>query len=339
MRLIFVHLGKTEAPHLWLNIRKISQDFPRISITLLLTHEFSQVSNFRNIADIEILNEEKLTKSLDFELSHDLAFRDGFWKYTLLRFQAIAEWHQKSLESQILHVESDVLLLPNFPFDKFENLRKLAWTNVNESHDAPTLVYFPNKFSSEWLAKQISEEMRISNHLTDMTVLYKIRSTYADLIQVLPTVPDRNIIENQDGFTFEGIFDAARIGMWLTGQDPRNHFGSLIRHRSILDSEAEPQNWDFRDDKTGNLYGRHNGESFPIFNLHIHSKRKRFFTTSSQFSITLEVLLSRFRPEIHTFRVTVFFQLLAKYLDNHGIFSRKTVTQVRHILLKILGKA
>ncbi len=303
-------------------------------MTLLLTHEFSQVSNFRNIADIEILNEEKLTKSLDFELSHDLAFRDGFWKYTLLRFQAIAEWHQKSSESQILHVESDVLLLPNFPFDKFENLQKLAWTNVNETHDAPTLVYFPDKYSSEWLAKQILEEMRISNHLTDMTVLHKIRATHDGLIQVLPTAPKRNIIENQDIMAIRGIFDAARIGMWLTGQDPRNHFGSLIRHRSILDSEAEPQKWNFRNDKTGNLYASHNGETFPIFNLHIHSKRKSFFTKFSNKSITFEVFLSRFKHQINTFRINTFLQLLIKYFVKNGIFSKTTSTRLKSGLLQ-----
>lgn len=329
MRLIFVHLGTSEAPHLWLNIRKISSDFPHIPITLLLTHRFPESSRFKKIANIEILDEDNLSESVNFELSHDLDFRNGFWKYTLLRFQAIADWHQNNPDQAVLHVESDVLLTPNFPFEKFTNLQKLYWANVNDSHDAPTLLYFPNKHSSKWLAKQILDEIRDANHLTDMTVLYKIRTKNIDTISLLPTIPQENRNGTQNETNFGGIFDAARVGMWLTGQDPRNHLGCLIRHHSLLDSEVNPKDWIFRSDRYGNLSGSCDGNSFPIFNLHVHSKRRSLFSNKSSNSIAFDVFLSRFKREIHTFKARIFCQMLFRYSRNNGIFSRQTVVHLQ----------
>jgi hypothetical protein len=118
--------------------------FPDIPCILIVN--FWPTSPLPNGVRVELYSTTKETQSL-FALASkklDHNFRDGFWKYTFERLFALQQYHEKHSDSKILHIESDVLLLPEFPWKSFAELNSLAWLNVNETHDVAALVYLPN---------------------------------------------------------------------------------------------------------------------------------------------------------------------------------------------------
>ena len=75
--------------------------------------------------------------------------------------------------------------------------------------------------------------------------------------------------------SFHGIFDAAAIGQYLGGVDPRNepYYGPGFINETAMYSPAD-LNVRWERDSQNRLVplGSCGGTDFPIFNLHIHSK-------------------------------------------------------------------
>ena len=94
---------------------------------------------------------------------------------------------------------------------------------------------------------------------------------------------------SQNFTKFNGIFDAAPIGMWMIGQDPRNHRGILRRYIDMNESYIHPGRTKYylRDSSITNSQG------VSIFNLHIHSKEEKYFGRNWEKHLTIAVHQSR----------------------------------------------
>ena len=329
MRLVLVYLGNDIPNYVWSNIKHL--------LSIQESHDVDLVVSAKN--QNEIIRDPRL-RYFRYEPSHgiddlfskleiDREFRSGFWRFSLERLIALAMHHEKFPNEDMLHIESDVLLLPNFPFSQFKSLEKISWTRVDLIRDVATLIYIPSVSDSSQFKLDILREIDRLMSPDDMTVLRLIAEKKSNSYGLLPTIPDAksNLVNKgpgisdqarelmSDGFlVFGGIFDAARIGIWLTGTDPRNYFGVTRRYfkeLSHLETDLiRPDQVIFEIDESGVLSVVDNGLSTQIFNLHIHSKNPDYFSTNYISQLVKDVQKSEQGKVIRHFSSRILTQLL-----------------------------
>ena len=311
-RIVFVHLGPARAAHLWSNIAATQIKFPQVDITLI----YSDASHLKNIKRLGINSSFYKARDADndlfIKLSSNFKFRDGFWRYSLERLIALESWHRENEpENPFLHIESDILMLPNFPVNRFLNIEKLTWIKYNDSHDVSAVLSSPNYDYTNWMANRIRQEVQINGHLTDMTVLSKIRNDSPEMIYLLPTAsrPDLSV--------FPGVFDGASIGMWLNGRDPRNHYGLVRRHSPTIDCEDKPELLKYKI-KQGDLYISNEIAEYALFNLHIHSKNKIMLSDKYSIPLWIDVQKTRLRIPASTISPSALLRVVIDFKKRHG---------------------
>ena len=302
--IVFVQLGKSKAKHLISNIELVHYMFPETSINCVVSKESRVVKNIPPYVNISTY-EPSLEINEAFNLkSIDLKFRNGFWRYSLERLIAVESLHAKNKDQSYLHVESDVLLLPHFPWHKFSELNHVYWLPVNPVNDIASLVYFPKYESTKEFTKDLLDYVNNSIQPTDMKGLLHLRHKFPDKYKILPishtSLPKLSKVEVdtslENKVDFGGLFDALNIGMWLTGIDPRNAYGflELFATKKIVidDSFIDPSNYTIKFSKENGLYFESGNEKISIYNLHIHSKSLRIFSENWSKEIADLTLLS-----------------------------------------------
>ena len=329
---VFIHLGKSPAKHLWLNLGRHKRLFPEIETYLIIDEE----RHIRNIPkDIKIIQFERKNQFLQQEImgGHDHKFRRGFWRFSLERLFALAEFHETIPNKGMLHIESDVLLMPNFPWHEVDSVNKSLWNNYNEERDVAALLYYPNfKIHSEIII--IVQDLLTKNPLhTDMTVLAEVRKMSTVPNSFFPSVardvPDLKNLSNKAGSLFlekigdssffeTGIFDGAPIGMWLLGHDPRNNYGANIVHdlSPIVsgDSIIDPSRVDYEMDYHGNIIiaSRLTQKKTTLWCLHVHTKSLKLFSPTWECELRQYVKLARNPSEISRFSKLTLWSMLVE---------------------------
>lgn len=307
MRLVFVHLGDARAEHLWLNMKSILNRFPEIEIAFVSDRVHPQLPIDLRLKFFKYERTDEASKIFT-NLAHNSKFRSGFWHYTLERFLALEQYHRIHPDSKILHIESDILLLPNFPLDAISKILKLAWLRVDENRDVAAILYLPNLDETAWFVSEILKEVSRNSLITDMTSLNQIRKNHPNRVQVLPSYsPSLGIDVLQDGpqqkelsralsedsVEFGGIFDPAVFGMWLTGSDPRNYYGRQIYFdtKEIVGGGTyiNPSLLKFSISQGDGLLCNIGFGPIRIWSLHVHSKDLRLF--NDEWSSRLESLV------------------------------------------------
>ncbi len=295
MRLIYVHLGKEMPIHLLKNLERSIRLFPEISLVVI-------VNNLKNMGvlphpNIEYFFYQKTKNYYVNEINSklDSDFRKGFWIYSLMRLDAIVCYIDESSPGPMIHSESDVIFMPNFPWSKMQELNQIAWTRYNNQSDSAALIYFPDKLNTDRFGHLLKDLLGQRSKATDMSILSEISHSQVNSFKILPSLESvssdlvnpfypklyNDIEKMQENFNhFGGLFDAAAFGMWLTGQDPRNNFGyTKIMANSNLkngDSLIDPSRASYKISDQ-NLYIEVAGIQIPIWNLHIHSKNTKLF--------------------------------------------------------------
>lgn len=311
MHLIFVHLGKAEARHLRPNIIRALKLFPNLEITVIYSEDLFTL-NFRDLP-IHLYKYQEIDDS-DHSLSnlgHDTKFRNNFWRYSLERLYALSEWHVSHPNEKILHIESDILLMPNFPLATFGELERISWCAFNDTHDVASILFSPNPAETLWMIEGINNNISTDTRLTDMTALRRLRNEFPKRVSYL------NSSENSD--KFGGIIDAAPIGMWLCGRDPRNHYGVIRRFMKLPESDMDPSAVKYQILGDGVLKASFSdGTTKPILNLHVHSKQKILFGRAWRFWLSLYVFSSQFHFPNYWFSPTSFRELSRDFITRHG---------------------
>lgn len=284
-------LVKKIPDHLFANFLSFTARFPDLNVKLILS-DYCKVP--KNLSSDHIyFDNSELRDHLFVNTDHDLKFRDQFWRKSIERILAVCDYQIKKLDSPILHLESDILALPNFPFHYFERMTSIAWQNYNDDRDVASILYIPSKQSSAWLYERLSEQISVNKTVTDMSALRAIRREHPTVCHIIPNLPVGNSLAGNPRYfssnpshanceQTNGLFDSAQIGMWLFGMDPRNTYGVLrIHDRAILDSgEAplDPSRLNYSIDSDGALNMiLEDGKTYPIFSLHVHSKELQIF--------------------------------------------------------------
>lgn len=310
MEISFVQLGKSEAAHLNLNIRRLNTLFPTYRIHLVTDSEFIgnvdetlalEKHMYQTSREVEVLLSSRFT---------DDNFRGNFWRLTLERLIAFLQFHLDYQNIPILNLESDILLLPNAPLDLIAESQSPSWLRVDSHRDVAALLFSPSHESSQWLLTQLIEILESGVPVTDMTILRMMADKNPGRISLLPSLFEEenksdNIFEPNLALqkkqiskrwpgTIPGIFDPAGIGMWLTGIDPRNQYGitSYFDKKSSLEigTYFDPSAGDYRFERNC-LFCKVGGIEYSIWNLHVHSKDLRLF--SENWDKTLNDLVNR----------------------------------------------
>ena len=303
LEIVFVHLGKSKSRVLIPNIQLVHCMFPQISINCIVSEDFNSSENMPNFVKIFTYKASAEIDNLFKLKSIDPSFRNGFWRYSLERLIAIESMHSKNTNVAYLHIESDIFLLPNFPLNKFSEVKHISWLPVNQVNDVASLVLFPRYDLTKEFKEDLVQYMINSVSPKDMEGLSQIRKRFPDKYKILPfshsSLPLLSkaeivspVINEVD---FGGIFDGSKIGMWLTGIDPRNAYGFLelfaTKKLTLDNSYIDPSVYKLRFSEKNGMYFENGDEQISIYNLHIHSKSLRIF--SKDWSKEIAYLISQ----------------------------------------------
>jgi len=348
---VFVHLGAALPKHLKDNISRHRKLFPNQKLTLIVDRmppeDLPQgIQIFTYVAeknDLKILDE--MDKVSDFH------FRDGFWKYTFLRLFALEKFHETYPDEPILHIESDVILMPNFPWEKFKSISQLAWLNVNSLCDVASLVFSPNSNETHFFVNELRIIAKEDPSTTDMLSMREFALRNPSHHTYLPSLTERNsrvpdvYDENAKSqiANFQGYFDPSAIGMWNFGQDPKNLYG--FRNRFHLDSS-----YDLNPSKSEYFFEESrlfDSDGLDIYSLHVHSKFLPLFSENWALSLAKELRKAREKRRVTMFNPRAFIGAIKdrKLKDNvwlvfaniPGIKYLRKVTFIEKLKDKIKG--
>jgi hypothetical protein len=296
MRLVLIYLGETIPKHFWQSAKHLLNVQDEYPIDIITSEHLVEkpISDLR-IRYFKYQPQPDITHMLD-SLDIDKSFRNGFWRFSLERLFAFTQHHEDFTSESLLHIESDILIFRNFPFTTFEELSKLSWSKVDENRDVGALVYSPTGEASSWFQEAMSQLVKTTENIDDMSLLSQISRNHNSKILILPSTPkaQSSLLNTRVEITeenyemlcsefskFQGIFDPAGLGIWLTGTDPRNHFGVTKKfdRKLLLDAMTyiDPSRVEFKYDGGSHLSYLENNQRVPIYTLHIHSKNKKYF--------------------------------------------------------------
>lgn len=209
----------------------------------------------------------------------DRRFRDGFWNNASKRLFLVYEYMKMNNLKNVIHLENDVLLYSNMDYNFDENVY-ITMDSVNRC--IPGIIYIPNYN----LFTNLIENYDYTQN--DMVNLAKFYTNNKDIVKTFPII-DGSIdkcMYNENFQEFNSIFDAAAIGQYLGGVDPRNISGDT---RGFINETCvvKYNKYKFKWVKGVNAKGVKGDDYFPfieindkliaINNLHIHCKRLENF--------------------------------------------------------------
>ena len=278
MNLILVSLGNFQE-YILDNIKQLI----RLDITNIYIITNKQFfNNFESYKDkIKLISVDELNDSYNFfhKTSLDKNFRNGFWTFTSLRFFYIYELMKIENLINCIHIENDVLLYYNIDkiIDKFDKTKFYIPFDTYKRNIA-SIVFIPNRE----IFKNILDNYDFSKNDMENFSLIK---TKTGLIKNFPIFSEHYAKTNEEKFVsenfdlFEYIFDAAAIGQFVGGVDPRNIADNsigFINETCII--KYNKYNILFEEENNVKKpYLLINDIKIPIFNLHIHSKKLRNF--------------------------------------------------------------
>lgn len=240
--------------------------------------------------------EDSRWHELDLLYSHPKEFRSNFWLASSARLFAL-ENYMMSIQSEILHIESDVILAKDFPFRKFSELKEgLAFPLISKSRGVASVVYLRDVKSASLLSSTLISEARKNAQATEMLSLMEVYKSNPSEMCALPIgIDNPNFYRNIDPSrrqdliesfkSFGGIFDGVEIGQYFFGTDPRNRRGKkLIRH-DLVDGYLNVKNLELRfDGRRGfiNVAERGSEKTEFLFAIHVPSKENRIFKSDTQ---------------------------------------------------------
>lgn len=296
IKAVIVHLGPARAPWVFSNLRRHFILFPKVSI-VFISDQPSHLKKAKTLGCECYLYVPSCETELIFEKStHSVSFRHNFWRTSIERLIAIQQYQHYLSEEKILHLESDVMLMPNFPWEKVAGLDSLTWLSANEFLDCAALLYSPTIQATDWLINEMKAHMELKQDATDMTLLRAIRNFNPGVISLFPStalsIADEALRHDSARFLentaltdyFGGIFDVTSMGMWLAGQNPRNQGGKMIRYEHYFPNDNQFDSKSFSLENGVLFVGNQNSRL--VFSLHVHSKNLQLLSTKWRKELT-----------------------------------------------------
>ena len=203
----------------------------------------------------------------------DTSARNGFWIKCSQRFFALHEIASRYNLSNIVHMENDIMLyqditnIINILYNEYSNI---AATFDNDQRGIPGFIYFKDTSSIQMLCDSFMEHP----YNNDMEMLRLLQRKCSSCIDNLPIVPKAHGEYSKNADKFNCIFDAAYIGQYVGGIDPRNgdSVPGYINPDCVVKMDDLTFEWRMQDNKKVPYL-----DGMLVNNLHIHSKKLETF--------------------------------------------------------------
>jgi hypothetical protein len=328
LNVIFVHLGGSLPKYLVLNLDRFSKVFPEIPYVLIVNDtKMYLYCKKRNIPVFLYENQDAL---IDLYLANTHGkekFRSNFWRFSLERLFAIFDFHRLHPSRAILHIESDVLVLPNFPWEMITQSSSLMWNSYSVDRDIASLLYSPSFEASKFLENELKKFLTLGQKHTDMSILRVFSMNHPEKVIYFNSsksefLPLKNALARDHESTrfktrfldgANGAFDSAANGIWLTGASVENNFGVVHLHQKNLENSAEidPSDLEFAKDSFSNISISYKGKTKSLYSLHVHSKNERLFGPSWELELSKFIEMSSDKSTIKMFKPKEFIDLIA----------------------------
>jgi hypothetical protein len=124
---------------------------------------------------------------------------------------------------------------------------------------------------------------------------------------------------------FDGCFDAADIGQFLFGDDPRNQRGVKILRRELTSSYLKAREFNYTYSKNRAFIDIGSNPKVRLFNLHIHSKNAKIFSPKTGTKELIDGVKNQSKPEKRVFVGLVFLNSLKVAAMRRGLNVIKVV--------------
>jgi len=234
----------------------------------LLTSKYSNLINKKCI-QIEIQSFYNSNNSL-LSLNND-KFRDGFWIKTTERFFILRDFVFKNSIKSFFHAELDNLIFDiselNYKLDNLGSGIFLPKDSINRC--IASLIYINNPEVLQQFCEYVCKNP--NNSTNDMLLLGDFSNVNKNVFflpneVVFNDFTDIDYLHKKDT---GGIFDAAAIGQYLFGIDPRNSKLPIFNKFINENSKFDLRNCTFKISITSNNASIND---INLFNIHIHSK-------------------------------------------------------------------
>jgi hypothetical protein len=278
--LVFVYSG-SRLPSYAKGALSLAVKFSGSQIFLLTDCEnLSKVPSQVNVVKLESFYDQRNFGKFLQETTIEHEFRDGFWLRAVERFFILEQFMAKGRISEIFHAELDVLTFQLQELSEALNLHGKGIFIPRESQERAiaSLIYVNDLEALNALCGFIDSNSHCSN---EMEILAKFLDQEPQHAFALPSEAVFNLSESWlsvDVETTKGLVDAAALGQYLFGADPRNFSLETVKTGFINENwRANPQKINFSvPDRFGNLWIRYSGmRPVKTYALHVHSKIHR----------------------------------------------------------------
>lgn len=233
------------------------------------------------LEDIPILPKRKVfinTSTLDS------TFRNGFWKYTTERLFVLEDLCTYLNIEEFFHIENDNMIYFNGN-SLLETFRKYSNGLMAPALSRKELTFGILYCNNLQVLSKLTEFILSTNSENEMSTSSRFFNTHVDATSYLPSIPIENVDNRfaSNGLSdFKGIFDPAQYGQWLGGIDPRNGPSAPFLF-SNSEAIVQPNTFKYEIGDDGRYWIISTMVKYPIYLLHIHSKKLEMF-----YSLSLE---------------------------------------------------
>lgn len=280
MNVVLVSIGNFQE-YILTNIKQLIRLEHKNIYVITNSQFFDKFSEYAS--KIHLIDASKLEDKFNYhqKTSMNANFRDAFWVFTSSRFFYIYAFMQKYQIEDVIHLENDVPIYYNCDtLIPLLNKKYLYIPMDSYNRAIASIVYIPN----EKILEKILDIYEFNKN--DMENFSIISNKIPECFEQFPICHQdccqseeySYVTKNYNKFGI--IFDAAAIGQYLGGVDPRNIQGDtrgFINETCVIKYNKYDFEWE-TDNDTGirrpilvDPY-MNDGKRIRIFNLHIHCK-------------------------------------------------------------------
>ena len=285
---ILIHMGPLFPEHVNTCIRQIRRWNPGTRIVFVA----NKVHGERVTGVCEFVPLESVPPGVKRNVFQDRSvldsnFRGGFWKYSTERLFVLEDYLEFAGIGECIHVENDNMVY--FSVEHMLPTTRKEYTGLAAPYLGKGEMTFGILYVKNTLALHDLNVFILGlSHTGDneMRLGCRFFLTNHEEADFLPTVSNECEIRSDDygfatshGEAFRGVWDAAAYGQYLGGIDERNEGGrqvGFVNETCAFRTDQIEFTW---ADSDGLKYPRahRHGHSWPIYILHVHSKKLEEF--------------------------------------------------------------
>lgn len=303
--IVFIHLGDKLPAYLPEALTQ-ARLFNSCPIYLLANTRALNQYTFNQALTITTVPVESLTKSDKHDTfikqsQLDRHFRDGIFFYSSERFFYLEDFMEQYHKKNVFQLETDVMLYANLTElmpTLLANYPGMAITMDNDERCIPGFIFINDPKSLQPLTSCFLQHQNAN----DMQTLVLFKKAHSKIIvDTLPIITKHYTANyplqtklgqctqdatwyTQHANTFNSIFDAAALGQYLGGTDPKNENAGpgFVNERCLFNPSRMQFIWIFDNQQRKVPYMVCGNQTYRINNLHIHSKNLAPFSSLSK---------------------------------------------------------